>query len=368
MLKRFTVIILVFVVIIVMSSCSKKDDKKETAVVEQTSETTNIDTVGSKEETISPGETHKPEETQQDKETAKRDGFVMPDAKIRPYAVMIDNEGTKSLPQGGLDKAQIIYELIVEGGETRLMPLFWNTDPKMIGPVRSSRHYFLDYAMEHNAIYIHIGWSPMAQKDIPKFKINNINGLYGGGEIFWDLTKDKNNWQDSYTSMEKIDKYVKKIKYKTDIDDPGKLQFKYNTEDSESATGEKAENISLKYSAGYKCGFIYDTQTRLYKRFRKDKPHMERVTGEQLTAKNIIIQRVKSFTIKGDKEGRQDLESVGKGEGWYISNGKAVKIKWEKASRSAATKYTDEQGKVITLNPGQTWIQLVPLAGSVTIE
>ncbi|WP_243467285.1 DUF3048 N-terminal domain-containing protein [Acetivibrio straminisolvens] len=72
---------------------------------------------------------------------------------------MIDNQGTICLPQGGLSQAQVIYEVIVEGGITRFMPVFWGQKTELIGPVRSARHYFLDYAMEHDAIYVHIGWS-----------------------------------------------------------------------------------------------------------------------------------------------------------------------------------------------------------------
>lgn len=301
-----------------------------------------------------------------DEQDNKKDIFILPKEGIRPYAVMIDNEGTKSLPQGGLYKAQIIYEIIVEGGETRLMPVFWETDPELIGPVRSSRHYFLDYAMEHDAIYVHFGWSPMAQNDIAAFKINNINGVGYGGEIFWDITDDPYNWQDSYTSMENIQKFTEKAKYRTSTDK--KLLFEYNDKDKEIENGEKAEKITMRYSSGYTSGFEYDSETGLYKRLRKEKPHMERNTDEQLTAKNIIIQKVKNYPISGDPEGRQEVVTVSKGKGWFIACGKAMELNWSKDSRSAQTKYTDKDGNPIILNPGQTWIQIVPIEGEVTIE
>lgn len=292
--------------------------------------------------------------------------FVFPTENIRPYAVMIDNEGTKCLPQGGINLAQIIYEVIVEGGETRLMPVFWNVNPEMIGPVRSSRHYFLDYAMEHDAIYVHFGWSPMAINDISKFKINNINGITDDGTVFWDLTEDKYNWQDSYTSMERVETYAKKREYRTQTDN--KLIFSYNEADLIPDDGQKALDIKITYSHAYKCGFIYDEESMSYNRTRKDEPQMERVTEEQLKAKNIIIQQVKNYTIEGDTEGRQEVVTVGRGSGWFITCGKAVKIEWSKASRDKATRYLDEDGKAIVLNPGQTWIQVVPLAGKIEIE
>ena len=89
----------------------------------------------------------------------------------RPIAVMIDNHND-AWPQAGIQKAYMVYEIVVEGGETRLMALFKGTEIEKIGPVRSARHYFLDYAMENDAIYVHFGWSPQAQSDIKKYTIN----------------------------------------------------------------------------------------------------------------------------------------------------------------------------------------------------
>ena len=85
----------------------------------------------------------------------------------RPIAVMIDNH-KDAWPQAGLQDAYMVYEIVVEGGETRLMALFKGVNVDKIGPVRSARHYFLDYAMENDAIYVHFGQSPQAESDIKK--------------------------------------------------------------------------------------------------------------------------------------------------------------------------------------------------------
>jgi len=94
----------------------------------------------------------------------------------RPIAVMIDNH-SDAWPQAGLQKAYMIYEIIVEGSETRLMALFKGVDVEKIGPVRSARHYFLDYSMENDAIYTHFGQSPQAESDLATYRINDINGI-----------------------------------------------------------------------------------------------------------------------------------------------------------------------------------------------
>ncbi len=292
--------------------------------------------------------------------------FLLPAEGVRPISVMIDNEGAKCLPQGGLDKAQIIYELLVEGGETRLMPIFWGVDAEMIGPVRSARDYFLDYSMEHDAVFVHFGWSPQAKADLSKFKINNINGLYVGNDVIWELTKDKGNWQDSYTSMDKLTAYAKKMKYKVKTE--AEFPFEYNKSDVSPAKGKAAEKISLVYSALYSCEYEYDNAAAVYKRLRKGKPQLERVSGKQLEAKNIIIQYTPSNSIKGDKLGRQEMNTTGSGKGYFITGGNAIKIKWVKESRRAQTKYTDEAGKEILLNRGQTWIQVIPTTAKVVIK
>ena len=131
----------------------------------------------------------------------------------RPIAVMIDNHNG-AWPQAGLNKAYMVYEIVVEGGETRLMALFKGQDLSAIGPVRSSRHYFLDYAMENDAIYVHYGWSPQAQSDITKFGINNINGITESSDIFW-RSKEKAAPHNAVTSTEKILQSAKSKNYRT---------------------------------------------------------------------------------------------------------------------------------------------------------
>ena len=116
----------------------------------------------------------------------------------RPIAVMIDNhKGAWS--QANLEKAYLVYEIIVEGGETRLMAVFKGQDLDKIGPVRSSRHYFLDYALENDAIYVHHGWSPQAQSDISRLGVDNINGIQESSSNFWRV-KNKSAPHNLFTS------------------------------------------------------------------------------------------------------------------------------------------------------------------------
>ena len=120
----------------------------------------------------------------------------------RPIAVMIDNVGS-ARPQAGLNEAYIVYEIIVEGNQTRLMALFKDKDLSKIGPIRSSRHYFLDYVLENDAIYTHFGYSDPAKNDIAQLGINNVNGLIDSG--FWrDTSLNVAYEHTAFTNMDNI--------------------------------------------------------------------------------------------------------------------------------------------------------------------
>ncbi len=294
--------------------------------------------------------------------------FTIPDSSVRPVAAMIDNQGDRVLPQGGISQAQIVYEILVEYNITRYMALFWGTLPDMVGPVRSSRHYFLDYVLEHDAIYTHAGGSTYAYKDIPKLKIQNID-YQVHGSAFWDLTKDKNNWQDSYTSKERIEKFVSDKKYRTE---PKKtFHFTYHDQFTVPEGGIQAEDISIifdKSKGSSSCGFVYNPETCSYDRFRMGKPHIERNTNEQVKTTNIIVLKMSSPVIEGDAYGRRNLINIGSGDGYYITGGKSIPIKWSKKARDAQTEYTTEDGKPLVLNRGQTWIEIVQKLEYVSVK
>ena len=141
----------------------------------------------------------------------------------RPIAVMIDNHKS-AWPQAGLNDAYLVYEIIVEGGETRLMPVFKGVNLEKIGPVRSSRHYFLDYALENGAIYVHYGGSPQAETDIKKLKVNNINGIAQSAKDFWRV-KDKKSPHNAVTSTKNILQMAEEKGYKTQANEKSILDY-----------------------------------------------------------------------------------------------------------------------------------------------
>ena len=306
------------------------------------------------------------EEMEYEEPETENEFYNMAHNSNRPIAVMIDNDNEDSRPQIGLEDAYLIYEIIVEGGASRMMALFKNYDVEKVGPVRSSRHYFLDYAMENNAIYAHAGWSPQAQSDIPRLGINNINGILGDdGVNFWrDYTYD-NTWHNLYTSVAKLSDYAENKKGYSVKENDGVLAML--TED-DIPVGSDCQTVSFRYSNMYGVSFNYDAESGLYERSINGKPHLSQ-TGKAFTAKNIIVYDVDNYNLNdGQNKGRQDLKNIGTGNGWYISMGKAQPITWTKDARGEKTIYLTEDGDELEVNPGITYIQIIPRGNEINIK
>lgn len=283
----------------------------------------------------------------------------------RPIAVMIDNH-KGAMPQAGLNDAYIVYEIIVEGGESRLMALFKGVDLEKIGPVRSSRHYFLDYALENDAIYVHFGWSPQAQSDISKLGVNNINGINESSSSFW-RTKDKYSPHNVATNTKKILEIAERKGYATTSTKDSVLHY---VADEVNLKGNmEATKVTIPYSDSNTVKYEYDPVTKRYTRYSRETKQVDWDTKETVTTKNIIIVKCTNSTLNdGSGKGRQTLDNVKALNGYYITNGKAIEITAEKSTRAGQTVYKDKDGNVIDVNDGNTFIQICPIDSKIKIE
>ena len=288
-----------------------------------------------------------------------------PESNERPIAVMIDN-AIGDAKHAGLLESYLNYEIVVEGGLTRIMAIYKDRDAKLIGPIRSSRHYFLDYALESDAIYVHYGWSPYAADDTTKLKIDNINGLTDPTPFRRDTnSKAPHN---VFTRMSYLKNYLQNSDY--DQESLDWQLFEYSAEEVDlndtNYVPKEASKINIPYSADEYRTYAFDESNGYYLRSSNGSAQYDRKSGNQLHYKNIIIQKVPNKTI--DKEGRQQVETVGTGKGYYITGGYFLPIQWSKSSREAKTEYTYADGTEIVLNDGNTFIQIVPTNCNVTIE
>lgn len=283
----------------------------------------------------------------------------------RSIAVMIDNHKA-AWPQAGLNEAYLVYEIIVEGGETRLMPIFKGKDIAKIGPVRSSRHYYLDYAMENDAMYVHFGWSPQAESDISTYKVNNINGLVESATNFWRV-KDKKSPHNAVTATKNILAMAQNKGYRTQSS--SKSVLNYVEKEVELAEGTEAIKVVIPYSKQHTVSYTYNQETKRYTRYARNEKQTDWTTKEDITTKNIIITFAENYTLQDvEKKDRQGLKNIGDKKGYYITNGKAIEIVCSKASRTDKTVYKDLQGNIIDVNDGNTYVQICPIDAEVVIE
>ena len=286
----------------------------------------------------------------------------------RPIAVMINNH-KEARPQAGLSEAYIVYEIMVEGGITRMMALFTQDfDAEKIGSIWSSRHNYLDYVMENDAIYVHWGGSYVAYEHLEKLKLDRIDGMVYGGKYFTtDTTLKRSLEHTRFSSSDLIKKGIEKLNLRTTTDDGYLLNYTAKNVDLSKKDGSKvANNVAIKYSSSQTSSYEYDSEEKVYYRSMGGAKHVDLVTGEQYKFKNIIAYDVEYASYDNTK--LRDLKNIGSGEGVYITNGYSVPIKWSKASREAKTKYTYLDGTEIDVSDGNTFIQIYPTTGSLTIN
>ena len=253
----------------------------------------------------------------QDKnEEVKKLQIVDEESKSRPYAVMINNNHA-AWPQCGIQDAYLVYEIISEGGITRMMALYKDQDTAKIGSIRSARHYFIDYAEENDAIFVHWGGSPQAYSRI-NTGIDSIDGIALEGSVFFrDKTLDRDYEHTGFTSMENVREYAESKGFTRDTNKDLLLNYSVDEIDlSTFADAESAQEVNIEYSDYHTTSYEYDEQNKVYKRSMSGKANIDLETGEQYTAKNIIVYSVSNYTINdGENKGRQELNNIGSGRG-----------------------------------------------------
>jgi len=299
----------------------------------------------------------------------KKIQIVDEESTSRPIAVMINNHPSARPFQSGLQDSYIMYEFIVEGGLTRYLALFLDKETERIGSIRSARHYFLDYALENDAIYIHHGTSPQASADfhlVDRIEVNEYRDE--SISTAWRDDIDAAYEHTLFTSIKHIERGIKDKRIERNND----LLLDYSVYDIDLTKKDgniKVEKVEIPYSNNTTTSYKYDDVEKVYYRYVNDKEHVDYVTKKQYSFKNIITYKVKNYTLVDvENKGRQGLENIGKGEGYYISNGYAVGINWEKKCRECQTKYTYKDGSELVVNDGNTFIQVQPVSKELILE
>ncbi len=277
--------------------------------------------------------------------------------EYHPVQVQIDNEST-GRPQYGIQAADVVYEAMIEGADTRLSAIFNDTLPEKVGPVRSSRVYFQMIQNEWDSIYIHDG-GPYVAGFEDSYIYSNDNG--GDMKVRIDGTRrgeDNIFWHQSVgIAYANVQAAEEEYAYDQTERDP-LFSFDANVDLSEYPDVEKV-NIPFTSSLDH-VEYRYDAASDYFVRYFYGDPFEDAETGEAVTVQNIIVQYVTDTSLGSAEGGRIKVDMIGSGKAEFFVSGKHMTGTWEKADRHAGTVYKLDDGSTLVLKPGNTWIELQP--------
>lgn len=282
-----------------------------------------------------------------------------------PIGVMVNN-AVPARPQSGLHQADLIYEIVAEGGITRYLALFLSETPNIVGPIRSVREYYLPFVKENgNASLMHIGYSPQAFQKIPEWQVFSI-GLKGA-----DFYRDNHGnlsvatEHTAYSAGQDLFDFSQKLRGGENLNHESWV-FKDSKLSLENYKEVKSVQADFWYEGDYSAYFKYDDSKNEYVRFTgvsdTGSPQilLDRETKNEIRVKNVIIQLAEEFPIPNDDKNRLDYKVIGFGKSYVLLDGMVIEGTWKKDSLSSRTRFYNLLGKEIALNRGKTWISIVP--------
>ena len=287
-------------------------------------------------------------------------------SNTRPYAIMLNNL-TKALPQYGVGKADIIYEVPAEGGITRMLALFSHiTDLGNVGSIRSARDYYVQIARGHDAVYVHAGGSPGAYDLIASAGIDSIDGIKGKyNSIFW---RDAGRMASAgyehslFLTASVLEDYVEK-NHNTAHRDSYVNSLLFAPDGTPAGDNAAAQVNVTYYSGGKTTSFTYDEALGAYRVSQYGGKYTDGQDGEQLQRENVLVLSCPISKIPGDSAGRLTVGIIGSGTGYFACGGKYTEINWSKASATSEILYTLPDGTPLTLGAGTSYVCVVPSAG-----
>ena len=284
----------------------------------------------------------------------------------RPICLMVNNI-IDAMPQSGISKADITFEILVEGGVTRYLCVFKDyASLGKTGPVRSARHYYVPMNDFLDGIYAHYGWSNYAQQLIEAEGTNNLNGLYDAETYYRDNSRYAPH--NVYTDGARLAAGVERAGYRTEYKDGVGRIFDFNLEDTPLNHGQKANKVITAYNGQQTRWFEYNEEDKRYYRWQYNEPQMDCEVNEQLSYKNVIVMFADYSPIDDGYLLHLD---------WYTKNNKALyftdgeykEITWENINEEQV-RFFDSDGKLLKMNPGNTFITVFKSSETdlVTIE
>jgi len=290
-------------------------------------------------------------------------------SRNRPVAISISN-ARSALPANsinGISQADIVYELLVESGITRFLGLYQDfSHVGVVGSIRSARHYMVEIVEAYNAMFIHAGGSPLGFEEIDNRGITNFDAVLGlRADIFTrDVHRIHGYTVDNYhaliTSGSAFARYLPSYDIQLMHDNHFRQSLRFRS--NPMHFGDRAHRATIRFSPGKESAFNYNAADDLYYMTQFGSQLTDANNGASVAFTNLLILHMPIADLVGHGEGagRQDMNTIGMGTGYFASGGRYIPIFWFRASKSAQYLYTDLNGTELELAPGKTYIALVP--------
>lgn len=272
---------------------------------------------------------------------------VAPEMNQKPVTgVMIENS-IYARPQSGLSQAGVVFEAIAEGGITRFLALFQDTAPADVGPIRSARPYYVQWAMGFDAGLAHVGGSPEALADIKAWNTKDLDQFANSGSYHRIGSRDAPH--NVYTAIDTLAQ-LQAAKGYTASNFKG---FERKADAASKTPNAKTIDMTLS-GPTYNTHYDYNPATNSYNRSEGGAPHTDANGNVQISPK-VVVGLIVPYGNKPDGY-HSDYSTIGSGQAYVFQDGVVTIGTWSKADNTANFVFTDASGKPLKLNPGQTWI------------
>ncbi|MBN1331670.1 DUF3048 domain-containing protein [Candidatus Dojkabacteria bacterium] len=287
----------------------------------------------------------------------------------RKLVVISLNNHSDARPQFGLSFADMVLEVLAEGGITRYNAYYYqNQSVEKIGPIRSARSYMLEYFLGFDdPVFVHEGQAsyPPQEKAVPEintlYQLSawGIESMQTAGSRYRDPERIKSAGyvHSLMTGFKLINAEIERLGWIAPSDiEP--LKFKFGDLEEERGTDQNIEirftSMSTSY---YKAAFDYDPKTNTYLRSVGGKADNDALTGARIAPSNVIIE-FHNYRDAMDGHSRIIIDMTGEDRALIFRDGKMIEANWKKDSKEDRTKYYDEAGNEIELNRGQIWVSI----------
>lgn len=365
-MKRFLALLLAACMMLCLMACKKKEaEETTTAATETTAQATTQET----EPTTQP-QTEPPTTAPVMYRNPLNGEEIDEPYTARPYAVMFNNLKA-ALPQHGISQADILYEVLAEGGITRCLGIFSDlSDVEKIGSVRSARSYYTHLAHAYDAIYVHAGGPESALLEISYTNLDDIDALkgYASSSFYRDqerLNRGVSLEHTLFTSGADLIECAQDRGYALERDEEIDCGLSF-VEDGTPSKGEKAESVTVNFrSGGKKTIFTYNTETGLYEGYQQGGDYIDGNTGETVCFSNLLMVYFDTSTNAG---GTLSINTCGAGDGYYACGGKIILITWKRGGLEKPFSYFLEDGTPLEVSVGTTYIAVLPGGSPVDYE